>query len=423
MQLWLSLGITMRLEDLAIITIGGFITYSAALQGHYTLKSHRFKWSIILLMTILLGSAISTKIHHYPGQVVKDSILNAIRIILALSTFFITLHFAKKITVLPQLISKTLRWVSFPALLICLLQTVYWDISKSLPLPSFLTTLNHDANQTAGREIFGMYWSDTSAHGWSAILAIIGLYYFAMAKTIKGRRVVYALLSLLCFILLIRISVRASILGYAFACIGTYIIESWKVMNKKRFFMQIAILFIVALPIYLFIINYSGQNYFILRVQDSVPSFKGGQVAIDRGSNIVGRLYFWLFAIGLFQQHPLFGSGFYSYEHLSAASSLFPAQHAHNSYLNILGELGIIGFFAFGWFFFQTIVLLKNAYGSTIQDDHFVVFRNLATSSLLFFLFTALFANPFYDPHQLMIRMIVLGIVFNYIKKPALIYV
>lgn len=416
-QIWFSLGITLRLEDLVLLGAGGIFVYTTLLSKDWVLKTHPFKTALLLLSLAFVFSAFSTKMRGYPGGVVKDAILNAIRVVLALSSFFITTYLSQRLEDLPQKILKTIGITGLVALGVCLLQILYWDVSQSLPLPSFLTTMNEESNQTAGREVFGLYISDTSAHGWSAILAVAGFYFFARAKHETRKRLTYGLLTALCFVVLVRISVRASILGFIAGGLGTWLIESWNTVNKKRFALQLLLLGLALLPVYLYIINYDGTSYSILRVQDSIPSFKGGQVSIDRGSNIVGRLYFWLFAVDLFQKYPLTGSGFYSYEHLSASASLFPAQHAHNSYLNLLGEMGLLGFSAFAFFIQQQFKLLKKAYQVQVSEGPIPLFRSIATASLLFFLFTALFANPFYDPHQLMIRMILMGVLYHFLKQ------
>ncbi|MGJ3240417.1 MAG: O-antigen ligase family protein [Anaerolineae bacterium] len=76
---------------------------------------------------------------------------------------------------------------------------------------------------------------------------------------------------------------------------------------------------------------------------------------------IVERLAHWQAAINMAQENPWWGIGFGNYEVAYAEYRLinwnFPLGHAHNYYLNILGEAGMIGFLFYMGMWFTIVVI------------------------------------------------------------------
>jgi putative inorganic carbon (hco3(-)) transporter len=96
-----------------------------------------------------------------------------------------------------------------------------------------------------------------------------------------------------------------------------------------------------------------------------------GQVISDANYAVLERLAHWQAAVGMATDHPWLGIGFGSYETAYPQYQLmnwrFPLGHAHNYYLNLLAETGIIGLIGYlaAWItiFGLTIRALRRATG------------------------------------------------------------
>jgi O-antigen ligase len=103
-------------------------------------------------------------------------------------------------------------------------------------------------------------------------------------------------------------------------------------------------------------------------------------------------------AIKIFRDFPFFGAGLGMYEELFGKYWCPPLGyeaisylHAHNTYLEIFSEMGIVGFLAFLWIF---AVFFKNTFKTirNISSDKQVILLGL-TGSLIATLIFALFCS------------------------------
>ncbi|WP_301860552.1 O-antigen ligase [uncultured Megasphaera sp.] len=80
----------------------------------------------------------------------------------------------------------------------------------------------------------------------------------------------------------------------------------------------------------------------------------------EADTSVAMRLDMWEGAIAMFGDHPVLGIGWGAFKYVYPMYNEFIQQagitiyHAHNMYLNILAETGVIGFFFAMWFFFGT---------------------------------------------------------------------
>ncbi|MAT96562.1 MAG: hypothetical protein CL608_05410 [Anaerolineaceae bacterium] len=96
-----------------------------------------------------------------------------------------------------------------------------------------------------------------------------------------------------------------------------------------------------------------------------------GEDITDENYAVLERLAHWQAALAMAEDHPWLGIGFGNYEPAYADYALinwpYPLGHAHNYYLNLLGETGIIGLLAYLllWtaVFWQTIRVIRQADG------------------------------------------------------------
>lgn len=189
---------------------------------------------------------------------------------------------------------------------------------------------------------FLFFYAHNAAGGFLSILTsfALGFYYYKRNKLT---------LSLLIFssISLLATDSRGSILGLGAACLLVFILKGkWKSIFTTS---------LVVITIGIAAINYINctekqlTDYFDV---SEVESFIGRSRTInDRASNL------WPKALHLFFSSPLIGTGFGSYNDwpYNLASIipgvqlnqpheyLYNSSHAHHSYLNVLGECGLIG--------------------------------------------------------------------------------
>lgn len=96
-----------------------------------------------------------------------------------------------------------------------------------------------------------------------------------------------------------------------------------------------------------------------------------GEDITDENYAVLERLAHWQAALGMAQDQPWFGVGFGNYEPAYADYALinwpYPLGHAHNYYLNLLAETGIVGLLTYGgmWtaVFWQTIRVIRRSDG------------------------------------------------------------
>jgi len=117
---------------------------------------------------------------------------------------------------------------------------------------------------------------------------------------------------------------------------------------------------------------------------------KFGNLWGDTGLNTSGRLPVLLDSINLFRAYPLFGSGFGTFIHMYPSVRTVPGEavfsHAHNDYIELLANGGLIGFLLCGWF---VLAVLIHSIRMLIRrrDRYSILITCGALTGLLAFLF------------------------------------
>ena len=133
-------------------------------------------------------------------------------------------------------------------------------------------------------------------------------------------------------------------LYYFYKFIKFFIIKKYKISIKSLFILIFIILF------FLFIFSLISTNEFILNILEK---------RINNLNSGSGRFEIWSNAFILFQEHPIFGIGWYNF--LEYNKIYFDrGNYMHNTFLEALVELGIVGFSIYILFFVTLfIVVLK----------------------------------------------------------------
>ena len=135
-------------------------------------------------------------------------------------------------------------------------------------------------------------------------------------------------------------------------------------------------------------------------------------------SNIYGRLEYATNALRIYAAFPIFGGGLESYETLSGTIGTISIVHAHNSYVQVLAELGTLGGLALLWLLWAIISCLKDSPARNGAATAKVQLWYFNVGATVFIAFSALFVNPFWEPNQVALRMILLGI-FTHVQRDS----
>lgn len=221
-------------------------------------------------------------------------------------------------------------------------------------------------------------------------------------------------LSIMIFVVAFIISVlgsRASFLGLAICLLGfTYYLI---VCNKDSIF-RIKHLFWGLLPL----IMAGLLNLYLLKNNDNDFLSRASTININTTDGSVDqRLKYYSHTLKQFAKTPLFGVGvgnwkFYSIDYSKKdINGFIVPYHAHNDFLQILAELGIIGLFFYGFFLFFSIKIL---FSSKKFPDNLNIFL---FASVLVFLLDSSLNFPIARPVSQLFLISLLGLISLYEKK------
>ncbi len=101
---------------------------------------------------------------------------------------------------------------------------------------------------------------------------------------------------------------------------------------------------------------------------ENIGDIDNTDIDIDKLGN--GRMALWKLAIEAFLNEPIFGNGWCSFKDMAPESGNIHATNAHNVYLQLLCETGVVGFCIAGTIFVWMLVLvLKKTFKTTNQKN------------------------------------------------------
>lgn len=138
----------------------------------------------------------------------------------------------------------------------------------------------------------------------------------------------------------------------------------------------------------------------------------------DIGEATNGRLFLYIQAISEFMKHPIFGIGWGRY------SRIYHMTGAHNIYLQLLCECGIIGFlFAVWGMFFTLFKTIKMLLGKSLDvNSPSGILLKCSVFIQIYILVYGLFGNPIYDQNYLLMYCmgIMLSVVVAFNQKKTI---
>ena len=266
-----------------------------------------------------------------------------------------------------------------------MLAWVFWifpDFYNSKILPLFSNTLSYTNMRiwSNNRVLMGL----TSHYSTSGVyFAIATIVFFAAMLCYK--RSSYKILFLLMVFSLFMTQKRGPFLFAILTCAITYIV--YNNVGFKTIIKLVIMLLGIGLTLLLIINLFPDTRGLITRI------IQGTQSNDITG----GRMKFYVYAVELFKQHPMFGIGWGHFQSVYGEYSGIK-RSAHNIYLQMLAEVGLVGttflIFVFGMCLYKGYQAIKR-FRSKNSDMNFAVC--FAFASQVNFLLYGITGNPLYD--------------------------
>lgn len=190
------------------------------------------------------------------------------------------------------------------------------------------------------------------------------------------------------FLMLVALLLTGKRSDIIFTASGIYLAYFCYMSNKKRTRMNntIGIIILVGLALVI-VINYvPSLATFITRFEETTES----------GDVTLGRTKMWAIAIDCFKENVILGVGWEKFKYRNLHE-----WHAHNIYVQLLAETGIVGFAVFMYFFISTFICgwryLKRIRVNGTAKDNEELHMLFALAMQVFFLLYGVTGNPLYD--------------------------
>lgn len=421
-QIWPEVaGFTLRLEDVLILLLWGGLLITVLFRGRLRYRRSHLNGPLLALIVLVMVAVLNTFYSPFTTAVKQDALVNGIRLILAVSLFFVVYNYPLPVGKKMDAVFGAIVGLSLVTTAVSLLQIAHWNDWLPFSLPSLLIELQKGANTARGREIFALYIGNTGTHTWSGMLALqaMVIWFYSWQTPSRLRRSLGLLYFLLLVIVLVRISVRNSILGLVFAISVIFLLTAWQSRYVVNRFVKPLLLFtFIVLGIFA-LFTFGAEYYFTQRILQTLPQLENGQLIISRASNIYGRLDYLAAALTIFQSNPLLGGGFYSFAPLSNSITGLNVAHAHNAYAQTLAEMGLLGGLVVAWLIIAILALFVTTRFCLKANRRAAFLWQTTAAYFLFLAYTALFSNNFWSPTHLGIGLILLGLLATQVVEPV----
>lgn len=243
--------------------------------------------------------------------------------------------------------------------------------------------------------------SQTFATAGFIILGLISaIYVFQLDKSqkvVQSKRYAVFLLEIVFLVGgLLLTGKRSPIVNFGCAYIVVDMISTKKNKKVTRFLGDLLGIFFVIFILYMIASVFLDSRNSIVRILEYVNIAKNG------GDITNGRLELYANAIKEFEKNPIFGIGWGRY------SILYETSGAHNIYLQLLCECGIIGFLVtlvcMGAALRKCILQLKKAMHT--NNQYIITICRMSLFLQMYILVYGMFGNPIYDQNYLIVYII-----------------
>lgn len=407
-----------KIQELAIFVL------VLSMYSIFTISSITESWTVTIVllfisMALLMFSTMSSKlgigmehivgIEHLVGFVFSFLCLvgvikgSPIRFFVFYFLLFILLIISNNINVISYL--KMLQY--FRVFGFIFSASCYWQYLFPNQYYAYLFPLFGSEYQRSIRRQFYFHnmctglTSQTFATAGFIILGLISaIYVFQQNKSqevVQPRRYVVFLLEMVFLIGgLLLTGKRSPIVNFGCAYIVVDMISTKKNKKVSRFLENLLGVLFIIFALYIIASVFSDSRNSVIRILEYISVAKNG------GDITNGRLSLYANAIKEFVDNPIFGIGWGRY------SILYETSGAHNIYLQLLCECGIIGFFVtlacMGAALRKCISQLKKA--MHIRNQYIIIICKMGLFLQVYTLVYGMFGNPIYDQNYLIVYII-----------------
>lgn len=223
------------------------------------------------------------------------------------------------------------------------------------------TDVNRIGSELANANTIGLY---------TAISAMIAIYKLIYEKNKLWKKLLYIAIMVFCFIIDMASASKKGVIMLAVVAICMWLYSAWGSKNILKQLRNIGLLIAAFVIVYRIIINTPAFSGIVIRMEGLFDVLGGtGTNASD-----ATRMNLVKTAISVWLENPIFGAGTYS-------SSYYMGIYAHNNYVELLMNSGIVGFVVF--YFPQIAALFK----------YLTCYKQYKENSKLSILLFALFAG------------------------------
>lgn len=303
---------------------------------------------VFWLLLFFFVSILSVIFYHYESLLDFDFYRRDGNFIVSFSPILISFWYSRKFNIEAVFIFA-LKFFTLINLLIISFDVVSGGVQSILRLGE-------------GKTINFLFDANNAAGGWQSIVIALAFAYWIRERTVTS----FLILGFNFFVELLLVS-RGSILGVITFMLLYYVSRGdFKKYSKWLFIVLIGF---VAITIVCLFIGYPVYIH-------NFESFQFANFDSGKEANIFIRLYEnWPRGFYAFVHSPIVGIGFGAMNdlpfHFSTSSSLFAwnapenyifdSNHAHHSYLHILGEQGVVGFYIFMMFWYNLYKSISNS--------------------------------------------------------------
>ncbi len=188
---------------------------------------------------------------------------------------------------------------------------------------------------------------NTNGLGIYAAMAVVICIYFALLQ----RKKIYYVFAAVNFIMTIMSTSRKALI---FAVIGSLILGLCFTNRRNYFLSTLTIIAIVIGGLYM-VFNLEVFHVAAARFEKMFSFLLGGDETADGSISV--RMYYIDMAKQMLSEHPVLGVGLNNFAYILQQSN-GPASYAHNNYMEIAADLGILGLIAYYWFYAYLIIKL-----------------------------------------------------------------
>lgn len=382
-------------------------------------KLNKILLTFIAILTISVIRVYFFPIFSLDAETRLVCAVNGIRLILAYSSFFIVLNYVDAIRSkhLLEIAVKAIIVASFitSIVAILLILNIYAYLHSSLSSSELIYKVQYSG---AVHGFFGFLYAcfvspDRGWHVWSKTIAFQAFLLFGLFLVTKSRRlkILYLLYFIFLSTIIFFLSIRSTIVGLIISCA---IITSLQRKDRFQRYLSFAVIALVLLVSVSALNTLNTTNYYIQRVQNVVPDVLGQELDITKLSNIGTRVYAFENTKYLLQNNfrtMIFGGGYHGFSFLTEnIIGMEWATHAHNSFLQIIGDQGIIGFAIF-------VFLLVRLYSVLMHNLQERVGTSVAVKAVdfaligyfIFLLLNSIVGINLYEPTSVLLLFVLLG--------------